>query len=234
MACGAGFYWAAVIATAIALVGLGPLRLVSQTDRRQAAPSRSWRSSSRRKASAAPVLAALEQLGVERYVVLDRRPRRRAPRDCVVELPHGEASEDVLLRLGELEEISGVKWNRDQGARAVLAERAQARRADAGARRAGGSSCSTWTNIRPRSGRRSSRTRARRPSYGRRVGPADEWMLGEDSGLELAALGGRPGVETARWAAGSPRRARARGARRRGRPLGALRLRARRALSRRS
>jgi XTP/dITP diphosphohydrolase len=38
--------------------------------------------------------------------------------------------------------------------------------------------------------------------FGRRVGPADEWMLGEDSGLELAALGGRPGVETARWADG--------------------------------
>jgi XTP/dITP diphosphohydrolase len=38
--------------------------------------------------------------------------------------------------------------------------------------------------------------------FGRRIGPADEWMLGEDSGLELAALGGRPGVETARWAGG--------------------------------
>ena len=30
MACGAGFYWPAVIATAIALVGLGPLRVVSR------------------------------------------------------------------------------------------------------------------------------------------------------------------------------------------------------------
>jgi XTP/dITP diphosphohydrolase len=38
--------------------------------------------------------------------------------------------------------------------------------------------------------------------FGRTVGPADEWMLGEDSGLELAALGSAPGVETARWAQG--------------------------------
>jgi XTP/dITP diphosphohydrolase len=38
--------------------------------------------------------------------------------------------------------------------------------------------------------------------HGRRVGPTDEWMLGEDSGIELAALGGLPGVQTARWAAG--------------------------------
>jgi hypothetical protein len=29
---------------------------------------------------------------------------------CVVELPYGEASEDVVLRLGDLEDVSGVKW----------------------------------------------------------------------------------------------------------------------------
>lgn len=30
----------------------------------------------------------------------------------------------------------------------------------------------------------------------------DGWVLGEDSGVELEALGGRPGVHSSRWAAG--------------------------------
>jgi XTP/dITP diphosphohydrolase len=38
--------------------------------------------------------------------------------------------------------------------------------------------------------------------FGRRVGPADALMLGEDSGVEVAGLGGRPGVHSSRSAAG--------------------------------
>ncbi len=38
--------------------------------------------------------------------------------------------------------------------------------------------------------------------YGRLTGAADRFMLADDSGIELAALAGAPGVLTARWADG--------------------------------
>lgn len=40
--------------------------------------------------------------------------------------------------------------------------------------------------------------------FGRRRAPRDEWVLGEDSGLEVRALSGGPGVRTARWAEERP------------------------------
>jgi XTP/dITP diphosphohydrolase len=38
--------------------------------------------------------------------------------------------------------------------------------------------------------------------FGRSAGPRDAWMLGEDSGVEVAGLGGRPGVHSSRSARG--------------------------------
>ena len=36
--------------------------------------------------------------------------------------------------------------------------------------------------------------------HARAHAPAGDWVAGEDSGIEVAALGGRPGVESAGWA----------------------------------
>ena len=38
--------------------------------------------------------------------------------------------------------------------------------------------------------------------FGRDLVGAEHWVLGEDSGVEIEALGGGPGVRSARWAAG--------------------------------
>lgn len=40
--------------------------------------------------------------------------------------------------------------------------------------------------------------------WGRTHAREDAWAVGEDSGIEAVALGGAPGVRTARWAAGDP------------------------------
>ena len=60
--------------------------------------------------------------------------------------------------------------------------------------------------------------------FARSMAPPDEWVIGDDSGIEASGLGGRPGIASARWADDGVARL-LEGARRRRGPGGAVRLR---------
>ena len=111
MACGAGFFWAAGIATAIALVSLGPLRIVSRVvrglpERRRLAVDLAA------NAETAPVLAALEELGVgiASFSVEQRGDGRRLT--YAIDIPQAKDADELVRRLGEVEGVSGVSWTR--------------------------------------------------------------------------------------------------------------------------
>ena len=106
-----------------------------------------------------------------------------------------------------------------RGGAARVGQRAQARGAAGGACPAGSSSCSASdAATRRRRARPTTRTRAGKARFGRAVArDPDAWVLGEDSGIEVDALGGAPGI--CLGALGRRRRgAAARRARRRRRP----------------
>lgn len=110
MAAGAGYYWAAVVTTVVVLVMLYPLRLVARRylDRPR---ERTLSVDVRPDQSAAPVLGALEELGVvvESFTIAEDGGLRRLT--IAVDLPRGIRPEVVVLRLGELSEVSAVRWN---------------------------------------------------------------------------------------------------------------------------
>jgi putative Mg2+ transporter-C (MgtC) family protein len=111
MAVGAGYYSAAVIATGVVLVGLGPLRWVEG-----GALSR-WRRGGRvlevdirREQPLAPLLETLEgrRARVNRVEFEDEEDRRQVRIE--LDLPLGAASREIVAELSGREGVTAVRW----------------------------------------------------------------------------------------------------------------------------
>lgn len=57
-----------------------------------------------------------------------------------------------------------------------------------------------WVELPPEVGESYYENARAKASFGHSVGEPGLWILGEDSGLEVEALGGAPGLRSARWA----------------------------------
>ena len=199
MAAGTGYYAVGVGAAVLVLISLGPLKLIST------------RLVSRVRPEEAELAIQLVPEG-EASRVLDARSRSTAARSArSSSATSARSTSRCAPRAGRSRRV----WRR-RSTSSTTSSACNGGREGAGSRRgtgtswtscgprcrAGSSSCSRPTaTTRPRTGRPTTRTRVRRPRSGGMSAAPDEWVLGEDSGIEVAALGGRPGIASARWAA---------------------------------
>jgi putative Mg2+ transporter-C (MgtC) family protein len=111
LASGAGYYWAAVVTTALVLFSLWPLRIVAHQLFLRFRPSepRLFVELST-GAGAAPVLEALEGLDVriDAFGVEDDRDGRHVELDVAVPEERREA---VVPALARLDKVTGVRWS---------------------------------------------------------------------------------------------------------------------------
>ena len=111
LACGAGYYSAAVIATALVLLALYPLRIIAYRILIRFRPDEG-----RMLVELAPgqspgtVLDAIERLGVgvESLEVSQEGDRRTLAIDMAV--PHGAQATRVVAEIADLEHVTGVRW----------------------------------------------------------------------------------------------------------------------------
>jgi putative Mg2+ transporter-C (MgtC) family protein len=112
MAAGAGYYTAAVFATAFALLGLWPLRIWAYRLLRQArhdlSPHLSVELS--RTAGAAAVVATLASLGVRVRVLESTRVRKGERLELTLDLPRGLSAAAVAAAVGGVDDVTTVHW----------------------------------------------------------------------------------------------------------------------------
>ena len=200
MASGAGYYSAAVITTALVLFSLWPLRIIAfrtmsrfrpETDRLLAQLPTGE--------SPAPLIERLEALGGQAAGARGRsrgRPQDGADgRDAPAE---GGRAGDRGAALGARARAGGPL----ERLTVRLCSQNRNKLRELSALLPGWELELLDADGYPEEGSDSYYENARgKAVYGREVGPAEAWMLGEDSGLEVAALGGAPGVRSARYGA---------------------------------
>jgi len=105
MACGAGWYWAAVAATLLTLVALGPLRIAAYKTIERIKPEENRLIVELKEGQpVGPLLALLDDI---RYFELNDELDRR-----VVHLELLKIDEELVSKLSDLEYVIGVRWRR--------------------------------------------------------------------------------------------------------------------------
>jgi putative Mg2+ transporter-C (MgtC) family protein len=105
MAAGAGYYWAAVVATALTVFALWPLRILSYHLIQRLRPEENRLIIELKPGELiAPLLAELQD--VQHFEVDEERDRR------VVTIEASHLDEDVVAKLSDLDYVIGIRWRR--------------------------------------------------------------------------------------------------------------------------
>jgi putative Mg2+ transporter-C (MgtC) family protein len=105
MACGAGYYWPAVAATALTILALWPLRIAAYRVIEQIKPEENRLTIELRESAPLPQLLSLVH-NVRYIEVRDEADRR------VVQLETPDANEELVSRLSDADFVIGVRWSR--------------------------------------------------------------------------------------------------------------------------